>query len=190
MRKTGFTLIEIIVVFFVVALVSGVAYKLMTGTFSQFFKSQTKLTNLRGASLILERLKADMRRAVLPVKTEERPVIEINRLKFCIYADGQRKMVDYAFSGNTLKRIFDGGSRNLGLVHVSDFSVTRHGEDSDQQIAIKIIVDQENDSDNRSSTSAGNKVELRAVLYPRFFVETISDEERYWNLARYGAGGN
>jgi len=49
-----------------VAFVSGIIYKIFSGTFSNYFKSQTKLTNLRAASVLLEHLKHDLRLATLP----------------------------------------------------------------------------------------------------------------------------
>lgn len=195
MRKKAFTLIEIMVIMMVLTLVSGVAYRLMTGTFTQFFKSQTKLTNLRGASIILERLKADMRLALLPIDDGEKPIIEANRLRFCILDDGQRRLVNYSFNNGEVKReVKHVVSRNIAMVNVSDFKIAESGEGKKRLIEITIVVDSDKDNDkgndDRSASDKANKVELRAVMYPRFFTDTISEEEKFWNLARHGAGGN
>jgi len=191
MKKRGFTLIEIIVVFAVISLVSGVAYRLMTGTFSQFFKSQTKLTNMRAASIILERLKADMRLALLPVDDSEKPEISSNKLIFCIIDDGKRRMVTYEFANDAVTRNVKGGSnRSISKAAVKDFKVVESGEGSSRMLQVTISVDKDKDQEDRSESDKGNQVELRAVLYPRFFTDTISDEEKFWNLARSGAGGN
>lgn len=190
MKRKAFTLIEIMVILMVVTLVSTVAYQLMTGTFAQFFKSQTKLTNLRGASIILERLKADMRLALLPINASEKPVVEASRLRFCILDENQRRMVDYSFTDNAIVRNVEGGlSRNIAMVSVSDFKVTESGEDKSRMVAVTIVVDNDKDNENRTDSNKANKVELRAVMYPRFFTDTISEEEKFWNLARHGAGG-
>lgn len=191
MRKKAFTLIEIMVIMMVLTLVSGVAYRLMTGTFSQFFKSQTKLTNLRGASIILERLKADMRLALLPIDDGEKPVIEESRLRFCILDDGQRRLVNYSFNNGEVKReVKLGVSRVISMVNVSDFKIAESGEGKSRLIAVTIVVDNDKDTEDRSASDKANKVELRAVMYPRFFTDTISEEEKFWNLARHGAGGS
>jgi type II secretory pathway pseudopilin PulG len=191
MKKNAFTLIEVLVILMVMTLVSGVAYRLMTGTFSQFFKSQTKLTNLRAASIILERLKADMRLALIPADSSEDPVIEPTRLRFCLIDEGQRRMVNYTFSDDTVKREVEGGAnRVFSMATVSDFKVAESGAGDSRLVSVSIVVDNDKDNEGRSESDKGNKVELRAVMYPRFFAETITDEEKFWNLARHGTGGN
>ncbi len=190
MKRKAFTLIEIMVMLAVISMVSTVAYKLMTGTFSQFFKSQTKLTNLRAASLILERLKADVRLALIPQKDEEKPKIEGQSIAFCIADEGERRMVKYTFKDNSVERSVAGGkTRVISMTSVSDFKVEEAGEDKSRLITVKIVVDSDLEQENRSQNDKGNKIELRAVMYPRFFIESLSDEEKFWNKARQGAGG-
>lgn len=190
MKRKAFTLIEVMVMLAIISMVSTVAYKLMTGTFSQFFKSQTKLTNLRAASLILERLKADVRLAVIPQKDEEKPVIEGEKLAFFFLDEGERRKVTYLFKENGVERNVEGGkTRWLNMTKVSDFKVEEIKDDKNRLINVKIVVDSDLEQESRTANDKGNKVELRAVLYPRFFPEMLSDEEKYWNKARQAAGG-
>lgn len=190
MKRRAFTLIEIMVMLAIISMVSTVAYRLMTGTFSQFFKSQTKLTNLRAASLILERLKADMRLALIPIEDSEKPQIEANKLAFCIVDEGQRRMVTYTYANNEVERSVAGGKKRvISMVKVSDFKVEESGEDKSKLISVKIVVDSDIEQENRSDSSKGNQIELKAVLYPRFFIESLSDEEKFWTKARQGTGG-
>lgn len=190
--KKGFTLVEVIVVMMIVSMVSAVAYRLMTGTFSQYFKSQTKLTNLRAASIILERIKADVRLALIPVEASENPVIEEKKISFCIADQGNRRMVTYTYNsedGMVERDVTGGNKRIISMVKVGDFKISELGDDDNKLLAISIMVDNEKDVEQRSDSSLGNQVELKAVLYPRFFTETLSNEEKFWNLAR-SAGGN
>ena len=176
----------------IVSMVSAVAYKMMTGTFSQYFKSQSKLTNLRAASIILERIKADIRLALIPVEASENPVIEEKKISFCITDQGDRRMVTYTYNsenGMVERDVIGGIKRIISMVKVSDFKISELGEDANKLLSISIMVDNEKDIEQRSNSSMGNQVELKAVLYPRFFTETLSDEEKFWNLAR-SAGGN
>lgn len=190
MKRKAFTLIEIMAMLAIMSMVSTVAYRLMTGTFSQFFKSQTKLTNLRAASLILERLKADMRLALIPLTVEEKPKIEGAKITFCITDEGVRRLVTYTFNDNAVQRSVAGGkSRIISMVKVSDFKVEESGADKSKLISVRIVVDSDKDVENRSESNKGNQIELKAVLYPRFFIESLSDEEKFWNKARQGTGG-
>ncbi|MDD3146803.1 MAG: type II secretion system protein [Candidatus Riflebacteria bacterium] len=190
MKRKAFTLIEIMVMLAIISMVSTVAYRLMTGTFSQFFKSQTKLTNLRAASLILERLKADVRLALIPQNDDEKPVIEGERLAFWFADDGERRKVTYLFKDNGVERSVQGGkTRMISMTKVSDFKVEESGENKSRLITVKIVVDSDLEQENRTENDKGNKIELRAVMYPRFFIESLSDEEQYWNRARQPSGG-
>ena len=189
MNNRAFTLVEIIVVFLVVSLLSGVGYKLMTGTFSQFFKSQTKLTNLRSASLILERLKSDIRLAVIPQNTSEKPkIISVSKkcnFSFVILSNGNRKRVTYTYENSDVFRHLEGsGKRKISHAKVSEFKVEQPEKSNDTMLAIKICVDKDKDKARRSKKDKGNLVELQAILYPRFFHKAVNDEEKYWNLAR------
>lgn len=192
-KKQGFTLVEIIVIALIVSLVSGVAYRLMSGSFSQYFKSQSKLTNLRAASIILERIKADIRLALIPIEDSENPVIEESRLSFCITDEGRRRMVNYTFdagNGSVERDVIGGNKRIISHVKVSDFKIAEIGEENRKLLSISVMVDNEKDQDIRTESGMGNQVELKAILYPRFFTETLSDEEKFWNLARNSAGGS
>jgi len=191
--KKAFTLIEIIVVLMIVTMVTGVAYRIMTGTFSQYSKSQSKLTNLRAASIILERIKADIRLALIPVEASENPVIEEKKISFCIMDQGDRRMVTYSYNsadGMVEREIAGVSKRTISLVKVGDFKISELGEDNKKLLSISIMVDNEKGIEQRSDSSLGNQVELKAILYPRFFTETLSNEEKFWNLARNSAGGS
>ncbi len=188
MKKSGFTLIEILVIFALVSLVSGVAYRIMSGTFSQFFKSQTKLTNLRAASLILERLKYDIRLAIAPASSAEKAVLKNDsgktELEFYIRDHEGKKKVSYNFKNGIVEREVDGKKRKLNPVKVADFSIQVPEEGKSKMLMVSIVVDRDKDLEDKDINKKGNKVELRAILFPRFFQESLSDEEKYWNLAR------
>jgi len=146
---------------------------------------------MRAASIILERLKADMRLALLPIDDSELPEISTARIRFCIIDEGQRRMVTYQFADDAVSRNVEGGiNRNINKAAVKDFKVEESGEGSSRMLSVTISVDKDKDQEDRSESDKSNQVELRAVLYPRFFTDTISDEEKFWNLARSGAGGN
>jgi prepilin-type N-terminal cleavage/methylation domain-containing protein len=195
MKRNAFTLIEVIVVVIAIALFSSVIYRLMTGTFSQFFKSQTRLTNLRSASIILENLKTDLRLAVIPVSEAEKPEIVTTpgatSIKFVISDGEARKMVKYSFEDSMVYRKVEGKpKRPISQSKVADFIIEESEEPDNDYLAFRIIVDKDKDLETRTGTSKGNKVEVRAHLYPRFAASTLSDEEKFWNLARQTAGGS
>ena len=194
MKKNGFTMIEIMVVAIAISMFSGVVYKLMSGTFSQFSKSQTKLTNLRSASIILEHIKSDLRQAVAPQNDDEKPEIQSSKgsssIKFCMIDNGVRKIVKYSFNGDMVYRELAGKKRAISLASVSDFIIEKSEEASNEYIAFRIIVDKDQDLESRSESSKGNKVEVKAYLYPKFAASSISDEEKFWNLARQATGGS
>lgn len=194
MKKSAFTMIEIMVVVVAVSMFSGVIYKMMSGTFSQFSKSQTKLTNLRSASIILEKLKNDLRLAVAPTTDEEKPVVVTTpgatSLKFCIIEQGARRIVKYSFNDGMVYREIAGKKRAVSLTKVSDFIIDKSDEAGNEYLGFRIVVDKDKDLEGRSEMSKGNKVEVKAYLYPRFAASAISDEEKYWNLARQAAGGS
>lgn len=194
-KKSAFTMIEIMVVVILISLFSGVIYKLMSGTFSQFFKSQTKLTNLRSASIILEKLKSDLRVAVPPSREEEKPVIDTTpgatSIKFCVLHNGERKIVKYSFKDNLVYRQLEGASnRPVSRSKVDDFIIEESEEEGKEFLAFRIIVDKDKELKSRSESNKANKVEVKAYLYPRFYTSTLSDEEKYWNLARQATGGS
>lgn len=196
-RKKAFTLAEICIVVILVTVVLGVVYKIFSGVISQLFKSSTKMTNLRAASLILERLKNDVRCAVIPKLDDEneKPVIEEGRFSFLTTSDltvsdalGQRRRVTYTLDGNILNRKLEGVSdRKISSAKVRSFKVEPDKEDEKERkyITITIVVDNEMESSsNRSANSMNNQVELKAVLYPRFFEQSLNEEEHYWYNGR------
>ena len=194
-KKNAFTMVEIMVVVILISLFSGVIYKLMSGTFSQFFKSQTKLTNLRSASIILEKLKSDLRVAVPPSREEEKPEVSTtpgaSSLKFCILHQGERKIVKYSFEDNMVYRELEGASkRPVSRAKVDDFIIEESTEEGKEFLAFRVIVDKDKELESRSESSKANKVEVKAYLYPRFYTSALSDEEKYWNLARQATGGS
>ena len=187
MKRKAFTLVEIMVTVLLVTLFLGVVYQVFSGTFSQFFKSSNKMTNLRAASLILERLKSDVRAAVIPCGEDEQPIIKDNLICFTRSdIDGKRSKVNYEFDGKEIIRELAGErTRNVNAAKVTGFTVTESTEeDGNKYIVVKIIVDDEVEKDKRSASSKANQVELNAVLYPRFYLESQSDEEKYWNKTR------
>ena len=166
----------------------------MSGTFSQFSKSQTKLTNLRSASIILEHIKSDLRQAVVPANDDEKPEIKsgsgASSIKFCILDNGSRKIVKYSFDGDMVYRDLAGKKRAISIAKVSDFIIEESEDAGNNYLAFRIIVDKDQDLESRSESNKSNKVEVKAYLYPRFAASTLSDEEKFWNLARQAAGGS
>ncbi|RCK79155.1 MAG: hypothetical protein OZSIB_0269 [Candidatus Ozemobacter sibiricus] len=192
--RTGFTLIEIVVVALMVTLVSGILYKLFSGTFSNFFKSQTKLTNLRAASILLEHLKHDLRLATIPTSDATKPKIAStsNSLTFRFQIqDGSRKMVTYDFKDGVVQRLEEGKTNRLiSQAKVSQFSISEQMLGTTKYLKVEIEVDDDLDEEKRSASSKGNKVRMSAVLFPRFFQTFADKEEEYWAKARQLAGGS
>lgn len=184
MRK-AFTLVEVIAMSLLAVLVSGMLYKLFSGTWLNFFKTQTKLTNLRAAAILLEYLKHDIRLAT--ASSTYQLASTSNSLDFQFQtadSKGVRKNVSYKFSGDTIKREEGGNSRIISHAKVSryDMALKRSGTQTCLQVIIE--VDAEKGELNRTSTSGGNKIQLSASLYPRFLQGFSDKEEEYWNKAR------
>ena len=148
------------------------------------------MTNLRAASIILERIKSDVRCAVIPVTTEEQYEITNDTFAFTSTngaVGNERNRVTYKYSeaDGTLKRQCkkENGTvindRALSLAKVSSFSVVI-GENS-RFLTVSLEVDNERDNQYRTFNSKGNKIQLKAVLYPRFLTETLTDEELFWH---------
>lgn len=189
-KRRAFTLVEIMIGVVLISVVLGVAYKLISGTLGQMFKSSTKMTNLRAASIILERIKSDVRCAVIPVGTEEQ--YEITNDKFAFTSTNgavgnERNRVTYTYSeqDGSLRRkcVQKNGTvindRALSSAKVSSFSVVLG--DNNRYLTVTLEVDNERDNQIRSFNSKSNKIQLKAVLYPRFLTETLTDEEMYWH---------
>ena len=194
-NRKAFTLVEIIIGTVLVTIVLGVCYRVISGTIGQMFKSSNKMTNLRAASLILERIKNDMRCAVVPVTEEEEFKNENGVISFYSTNDssGKRNLVKYTYDEEkgTLKRYCASNDkeRNIGSAKVSSFSVVIG--DNNRYLIVNIEVDNERDSQYRSFNSKNNKIELKAVLYPRFLKDTLTEEERYWhNTTQLGNENN
>ncbi|NLI77179.1 MAG: prepilin-type N-terminal cleavage/methylation domain-containing protein [Candidatus Riflebacteria bacterium] len=192
-RKRGFTLIEAVVVAFLVAFVSMIIYKLFSGTFSNFFKTQTKLTNLRAASVLLEHLKHDVRLATIPTNEAAKPKIasSADSLTFRFeIQDTTRKMVTYEFKDGVVTRMEDGrANRTISQAKVGKFFIDDPTLGTSQILKVEIEVDDELEEDKRSANSKGNMVRMTAVLFPRFFQSFTDKEEEYWAKARQLAGG-
>ncbi|HEY9070670.1 MAG TPA: prepilin-type N-terminal cleavage/methylation domain-containing protein [Candidatus Ozemobacteraceae bacterium] len=184
-QKRAFTLIEVMVVVIIGALVSGVLYKIMAGTFGTYFKTQTKLTNLRAGSILLEYLKTDLRLA-----TADQPDSDISddefSYKFKIRKDNTLIPVTYQYSKGTVHRIGDTSDRIISQAKVASFSITEESNSFGKYIKINIVVDDEKDDAKRTTSSRANNVTLRAVLFPKFFKTSgqIDPAEKYWNAAR------
>lgn len=187
-EKKGFTLVEIMVVCVLVALVSGVLYKMMSGTFSQMFKSQTKLTNLRAASIIIENLKKDLRLAIIPAKTSQAPSLNSSAgsldFSFFIKNGAVAKKVVYTYNNGIVQREFDGKKRKINLAKVADLKIEELKDAKGNMLAVTVVVDKDKDLVKRSGSNKANKVKLQTFLFPRFFKGAITKEEKYWNLAR------
>ena len=195
-RKLAFTLAEICVIVILVTLILGVVYKIFSGVMGQLFKSSTKMTNLRAASLILERLKNDVRCSAIPNEPDDsdKPIIKDGEFSFVTTSDltisdtrGERRRVTYTLeNGNILNRKLEGVSdRKISSAKVRSFKVEPDKEEESERkyITITIVVDNDMESSsNRSMNSKNNQVELKAVLYPRFFNndKTLNDEEKFW----------
>ncbi|NLM17325.1 MAG: hypothetical protein GX221_06380 [Candidatus Riflebacteria bacterium] len=63
-KRKAITLTEIMVSILVISLLSVAVYKILSSVFTQFSKNTSKLSNVRTASKIFERLKIDIRAAV------------------------------------------------------------------------------------------------------------------------------
>ncbi|MBQ2592216.1 MAG: prepilin-type N-terminal cleavage/methylation domain-containing protein [Candidatus Riflebacteria bacterium] len=191
MNRKAFTLVEIMIGVVLVTVVLTVSYKLISGVLGQMFKSSTKMTNLRAASIILERIKSDVRCAVVPVGSEEEYKITNDTFSFistngAVGSDRNRVTYKYSETDGTLRRQCTkqpGGTtitdRALSSAKVSSFSVTIG--DNNRFITVMLEVDNERDNQYRSFNSKNNKIQLSAVLYPRFLVETLTPEEMFWH---------
>lgn len=181
-NKKAFTIVEIIVVCLMVSLLSAVAYRLMSGSFMQFFRTQTRLTNLRAASIVMERIKYDLRLAVVDI---DPPIINGNRLEFTMLHGNQRPRVRYLFSDNEIRREVEGiSNRIISSVPVENFVVEEIDDGEIKMLSISIIVDKDKDLEVRSDFDMQNQIQLRTMLYPRFYPQSLSDAEKYWQLAR------
>ena len=188
-RRRAFTLVEIMMAVILVSVVLGVAYKLISGTLGQMFKSSTKMTNLRAASIILERIKSDVRCAVIPIDSDEQHEITNDTFAFtstngAVGNERNRVIYKYSEADGTLRRqCLRNGTvitdRSLSTAKVSSFSVVLG--DNNRFLTVLLEVDNERDNQYRTFNSKGNKVRLKAVLYPRFLTETLTDEEMFWH---------
>lgn len=191
-RTNGFTLIEIITMIAIFVMISGVLYKLLSGTWSNYYKSQTKLTNLRAASILLEYLKHDIRLATVPTgdaasKPElPKPNADLD-LKFQITDGHQKKRVHYSYNSATgyVERTEDGqATKNIGSVKVKEMKMDIDGPAGNKYLKVHILVDADKDEKNRAATSVGNQVAIKAILFPRFLKNFTDLEEKFWNNAR------
>lgn len=183
-KKKAFTLVEIIIVVAISSVILAILYQIMSATLGSMFKSSTKMTNLRAASIILERIKNDVRCSVIPINDGEQQVMTETEFSFVTTSDqGHRRKVTYKYSPDkgSLTRQFDStdlGARILNQAKVASFSVV---STDDKYITVTIVVDNEKDKENRTVSSKANKIELKAILYPRFFTGSLTDEERFWH---------
>lgn len=185
MKRSAFTLVEIIAVAIIIAMLMTTLHKLMSGTFSNLFKSQTKFTNLRSASIIMEYLKHDLRLAI--VSSDDLPKVEppgaqAFEFSFMMKENTEAK-VTYKYADGLIERCIEGGTnRKISHAKVASFSIDLNKEK--RYVGIKIAVDDENNELQRSGASLGNRVVLSAVMFPRFFKDSLDEEEKYWLEAR------
>ncbi len=201
MPRRAFTLVEILAMGALMIVVFSTMYKLFVGTWGSFHKNQSKLTNLRAASIMLEFLKHDLRLATVPSDDASKHQIipsgdNTGTFKFQILGENSsRKMVTYTFDGKAVNRAEDGGgsskSRVISLARVNKFKIEEEGKDPYKGIKITVEVDNEKSEDGstKPTTTSKNKVNLTAVVYPRFFHKFANQEEEYWAKARAHAGG-
>ncbi|MBF0406753.1 MAG: hypothetical protein HQM10_05345 [Candidatus Riflebacteria bacterium] len=186
-RKRAFTLIEVISLFIIVTMVMGVLYKIFSGTWMNFFKTQTKLTNLRSACLLLEYLKHDIR---LSDRTGDyKLATQPWDFNFSIRdSKGNLKKVIYDFDGKVIKRNEGGGAKIISQAKVAKFDMATTAIGSQTCLNIIIEVDAEKGEvaeANRTNSSKGNKMTLSASLFPPFLQKSSMDkEEEYWYNAR------
>ena len=201
-KRRAFTLIEILAMAAVAVMALSTIYKMFAGTWGQFHKSQTKLTNLRAASIMLEYLKHDLRLATTPSSDATKPQFtqsgdNTSAFKFQILNEASaRKMVSYLFDGKNVTRSEEGNSlvRNINLARVKRFKIEEEGIDPKKRLKITIEADAEKAENDpadakRSTQSQKNKVALSAVMYPRFFQKFKDQEEEFWTKARAAEGG-
>jgi Tfp pilus assembly protein PilE len=187
--RRGFTLAEIMIISFIVGLIATGGYRVLSGVFVHFGKSQAKLTNLRMANVVIEWFKSDIRASVIPGKDEE-PVVEKDKCSFYmsdISNNGQRERVEYVFKDNLVTREIGGVKRSLtGEVKITDlkFEEVKDEDTGGRFLRISIVVDKDKDLEERSVSNIKNVVELATVLYPKFYDECLTVEEQYWNNAR------
>jgi len=194
MNKKAFTVVEIVFVCLIVVMLFGMIQKIFSGTFSNFFKSQTKLTNLRSASLLLEHLKYDLRLAAVPPDNSPPCTIastaDTLNFKFKIREENLTKEVVYDFAKGIVTRTEDGkATRTISQAKVSRFDISQAETGKSKFIKIEIEVDAEKDEIKRSASSKSNHVVLRAMLFPKFFKNFADEKEEYWNKARQISGG-
>lgn len=193
MKRKAFTLVEIMIAVLISSIILGMLYQVFSGTLSSFMKSTNKITNLRAASMILYRLKNDVRCAVAVAANNDRPelkyIIEDKKFSFITTSNTKvaganegSKRVTYTWTGNELKREVEGASaKSINKALIKDFSVTQsEGSDGRKFITVKIVIDNEQKYEKRSKSSKANQIELSAVLYPRFFSESLTEEEVFW----------
>ncbi len=202
-KKRAFTLPEIIIVVLLVTAILGVVYKIFSGIMGQMFKSSNKMTNLRAASLILEKLKSDLRCAVSVTEGRE-PVVEDGKLSFYTTSiDGNvsgseevnstPREVTYIKDGDILRRETGDNNKKFNSAKVTNFEVKYSDTDYKDSSYIKITIavdDEMNANANRSLNSKNNQVELKAVLYPRFLEKTVTEQEKLWHNTSRGNGSD
>lgn len=194
-KRRGFSMTEIMVIIVIVSVIATSAYKIMSTVFSHFTKSQTKLTNLRMANVVVEWIKSDVRASVIPSGDEEQPKIEETTCTFCITdnkGENSRSMVEYVFKDNSVTRTYKGQTRSLtGKVQITDmkFDEVLDEKTKSKALLITIKVDRDKDLEDRTDSQKMNVVKLETILYPKFYEECLSVEEKYWNSARRNATG-
>lgn len=202
-KKRAFTLPEIIIVVLLVSAILGVVYKIFSGIMGQMFKSSNKMTNLRAASLILEKIKSDLRCAIVPSESQK-PVIEDGKFSFYTTSiDGNvsgseevnstPRQVTYIKDGDILRREVGDSNKKFNTAKVTNFEVKYSDTDYKDSSYIKVTIavdDEMSLNTNRTLNSKNNQVELKAVLYPRFLEKTVTEQEKYWHNTSRGSGSD
>ncbi len=107
MRRPGFTLFELVITTFVVALVGGAVYAFQTNVISVNTFLQDSLTGQQEARTTVRRFVTEARSIQIP-NNGAFPIATVNPTEFTFYSDvdydGTRERVRYFLSGSTLRR--------------------------------------------------------------------------------------
>ena len=203
-NKLAFSLAEILIVIVICSFMMTAVYRMFSHGFSFFTKGQAKLSNLRTASVIIEQLKSDIRSTVLIPHNDdyEFELVDNKHCKFPIENKNNKleQMVEYIYDPDSgyVTRKLDGIDKILNKgVKIKDmkFTISEQGDKSTPFI-INITVDKDIEIENekRSSSNKSNIIELKTILYPKFysknaamrakFEKNMTEEAKFWRNAR------
>ncbi len=211
--RKAFTLTEIMIAVLVAAVLSVGIHSLVSGSLFQFSKNYGKLSNMRTATLVFERLKRDMR-ASLPYSSKyaDKNLCEIpdnpeNPVKISFYANLNKTgapssnsyaRVTYEYippnvsqqkkgvikriqvqSDEYLNPIGSPQVRQLNTLNVTDFQIEEKKEGVATCIRAWLTV--QGDEGVSVPHREKDKFQLSVTMYPKFFENCVTTEERTWN---------